>query len=74
MPIVIKTSPFQNPRKEPVAPTASINGNVEVEGFTKEETRLVVGVTHTDSSARKKKSGMRIYCLNDRDDRCGLLR
>lgn len=27
MPIVIKTTPFQNPRNEPVAPTASRSGS-----------------------------------------------
>jgi hypothetical protein len=71
--MVMKTSPFQNPRREPVVPTASRSGYDEKEGSMKEATRLVVGATQTDSSARKKKSGMRTYCLNDRDDRFGML-
>jgi hypothetical protein len=40
----------------------------------KEETRLVDGATHTDSSTTKNNSGMSMYCLNDRDDRLGTLR
>jgi hypothetical protein len=66
MPIVMNTRPFQNPRSEPVAPTASSSGNDEKEGLTKEAKRLVVGAAHTDSRPMKKRSGMRTYCRNDR--------
>ncbi len=66
MPIVMNTRPFQNPRSEPVVPTASNSGNDEKEGLMKEAKRLVVGAAHTDSRPRKRSSGMRTYCRNDR--------
>ena len=72
MPIVRNTIPFQNPRRDPVAPTVSNNGNDEKDGFANEATLFVVGATQTVSSARKKKSGMRTYCRKDSDERRGV--
>ena len=31
-------------------------------------TRFVEGATQTSNMAKKKKSGIRMYCLKDRDD------
>ena len=69
IPIVTNTSPFQNPLSDPVTPTVSRRGKEPKSPSTKEPARFVDGATQTESMARKKKSGMRMYCLNDRDGR-----
>jgi hypothetical protein len=71
MPIVIKTTPFQNPRNEPVAPTASRSGSDRYLGLVNDATRFVVGATHVASSTTKIINGMSTYCRKDKDDRLG---
>jgi hypothetical protein len=68
IPTTTNTIPFQKPRKDPVTPTMSIRGYDENEGLIKDATRLVDGATQTSSRARKKKSGMRMYCRNESDE------
>jgi hypothetical protein len=65
IPIEINTTPFQNPRSDPIAPTATISEYEEWFGWTSAEILLIVGATHVASKTRKKTIGIRIYCLND---------
>lgn len=62
---MINTTPFQNPRSEPIAPTASRSGYDSWPGLMKAEMRLIVGASQVASSAMKNISGMNTYSLND---------
>jgi len=71
-PTIRKTTPFQNPRSEPIEPTASKSGYDSKWGLMKAPTRFAVGATHTARSTTKNMRGMSMYCLNDTGDRFGV--
>src|SRR3569833_3387010 len=68
MPRVINTRPFQNPRSEPAAPTASKSGYDMNEESTRVATLLTVGATHMARRTTNIINGMSMYCLKGMDD------
>ena len=67
--MITKTNPFQNPRNDPVSPTAMRSGKLTKSGLMNDAMRFVDGATHIERRTTNIINGMRIYCLKDSDGR-----